>query len=183
MRPHYCVFVVLATLLIAATVAQGQLTAAWEDLDDKYVGVAVILVDITFSEPVTGFDANALTLTEDGDAVQLSAIALTLDQKTYSISLLNDATGDYATYTLTLNGVGSTIVGSVSGSVMTTNPTVTWKQVPPPETKTPKPTQTPNNPTKQPNTPTPTVSDAFLSVPFYSVYVCLLIPAVFRKFL
>jgi len=38
---------------------------------------SVELVDLTFSEPVTGVSASLLSLTKDGDLVDLAAIALT----------------------------------------------------------------------------------------------------------
>jgi hypothetical protein len=59
---------------------------------------------VTFSEPVTGFDAGDLSLTRDGQLVSLAGatVASTDGGRTYTVGGLAAATGVSGAYTLTV---------------------------------------------------------------------------------
>jgi hypothetical protein len=89
---------------------------------------ALSSIDITFSEPVTGFDLGDLTLTRDGSAVSLSGASLsTSDNIHYTLNGITNATTAMGIYLLTLSKTGTGIAGNPSGRPLSADATRSWE--------------------------------------------------------
>jgi hypothetical protein len=96
----------------------------------------VTQVVFNFSEPVTGFTVDALTLTRDGTVIPLGFTFLGLGGgamltpsnggKTWTLDLPDFFTSDNGTYVLTLTAAGSGIVSTASNAPLLDDASVTW---------------------------------------------------------
>ncbi|MDB5294678.1 MAG: conserved repeat domain protein, partial [Phycisphaerales bacterium] len=83
-------------------------------------------VTVTFSEPVTGFDAADLTLTRDGQPVALDGVAVTpAGGNAYSVTGLTAATTPAGSYALTLSSASSGIADA-AGNPLAASAAVGW---------------------------------------------------------
>ena len=95
---------------------------------------AVDAITIAFSSAVTGFDIADLTLTRDGNTIDLVAAGVTLtsnDSIRWTLADLTGVTGNVGDYGLVLTADGSGI-SSGEGASLTDNITETWTVEPPP---------------------------------------------------
>jgi hypothetical protein len=99
-------------------------TAQFEAITPNPRSATVGLLDIVFSEPVTGFDPADLRLTRDGQSISLTGNILSGSGTHYSLDLSNFSAveGDYV---LTLPASGSGIADAV-GNLFAANAAVDW---------------------------------------------------------
>ena len=113
-----------ATLTTTIALVNALPTASFADVSSPRT-TPVGSIAITFSEPVTGFDAGDLQLTRDGSGVSLASAFLTGGGASWTLGGLASSTAADGTYVLALAAAGSGIV-DVDGGGLAANSSRSW---------------------------------------------------------
>mgnify|MGYP002777018601 CR=1 FL=1 len=104
-----------------------NLTADIIGVSAQPLNSSVSSITIRFSEAVTGFDINDLSLTRNSSTVSLAGATLTTtDNIIWTLGNISGLTGTDGNYQLTLNAVGSDIVSSKGGAAISSSAKDSW---------------------------------------------------------
>ena len=124
---------------ITDVIAQSLTVSSFTPVSPNPRNTPVSFVDVTFTLPIdtSSPTANAVTLTDNGNAIAVSGLTFTLVQgttSTYQLGDLSAFTAAKGTYTLTVNasdiedqhGNAGTGSSSISWQTIAATPTITW---------------------------------------------------------